>query len=269
MRLQLKRTKRLIIFTISLLVLGALFALLAPFPLAPLKKIRLSIFSMWSKWILKVFSIHIHDNIFETRDIPLGPRLIVSNHVSYLDIPILASLGPTLFLAKKEVAEWPLMGWLGQCLGMIFVDRNRLQLRAQAIGDIQDQIRLGFNVVVFPEGTTSESGPQKGRVPFYGGAFRAARNEQVPIEVIYLEYSHLEKCAWVGDDSFARHLWEFLKLDRVDVKIRREWIQNLACREEQRVRFFDTRRWLLEGGHGLVRGFHSPIVKISGKYLRL
>ncbi len=247
----ISRIRKLLVFVISLLGLGAVFLALLPFRGNRARVKRLEIFSAWSRWVLKVFRVHVSTNTFDKTP-HSGARVIVANHVSYLDIPVLASFGPTLFLAKHEVAEWPLMGWLGRCLGMIYVDRSSLRRRARAIHDIQTQIRSGVSVVIFPEGTTSEEGPLRGRVPFFAGAFRVAREEQVPVEMFYLEYSPLERCAWVGRDSFGGHLWRFLEMPQVRVKVRREWLSRLEHREAQRQAYFWSRQWMLEGGHGFM-----------------
>lgn len=215
---------------------------------------RLHIFSKWAKQILKTFHIRVDENLMDEFAGDKTPRVIVSNHVSYLDIPVIASLGPTLFLAKKEVSEWPLMGWLGKCLGMLFVDRTRLASRAQSIRDIQKQVRLGNSVTIFPEGTTSVTGPQRGRVPFFSGAFRVAREASVPVELLFLEYGELDSCAWIGSESFVTHLWKFLGVKSVSVKVRREWLIRIEHREAQREAFFWSRSWMLEGGHGFMSG---------------
>jgi 1-acyl-sn-glycerol-3-phosphate acyltransferase len=245
------RPTKLCVFVASLLGLGVIFVVLAPFRTLSFKKLRLQAFAAWSRWIVKIFGIKISDNFFN-RTSHDGARVIVANHVSYLDIPVLASFGPTVFLAKKEVSTWPLMGWLGRCLGMIYVDRSSLKSRAQAIRDIQKQINSGINVVVFPEGTTSDSGPIKGRVPFFAGAFRVARDERVPVEIFYLDYQPLDQCAWLGDDSFGRHLWQFLALPQVRVKVRREWLHKIEHRRAQREAYLWSRAWLVEGGHGFM-----------------
>ncbi|MEO5667661.1 MAG: lysophospholipid acyltransferase family protein [Bdellovibrionota bacterium] len=245
------RPTKLVVFVASLLGLGVIFIALSPFKGMKSKRLRLRAFSKWSRWILKIFAIDVSDNRFNHTP-HSGPRVIVANHVSYLDIPVLASFGPTVFLAKKEVSTWPLMGWLGRCLGMIFVDRSSLRSRAQAIIDIKKQIRSGISVVIFPEGTTSLSGPLRGLVPFFGGAFRVARDEQVPVEIFYLDYNPLEKCSWLGEESFGGHLWDFLAMKRVRVKVRREWLSKIENRTAQREAYLWSRKWLIEGGHGFM-----------------
>ena len=246
-----RRPLKLVVFVASLIGLGLFFVALVGFRGIRFKRMRLKAFAAWSRWVLRIFGIHISDNLFNKTEHD-GARVIVANHVSYLDIPVLASLGPTVFLAKKEVASWPLMGWLGRCLGMIYVDRSNLRSRAQAIRDIQKQIGSGINVVVFPEGTTSASGPIRGQVPYFAGAFRVARDEAVPVEIFYLEYEPLEKCSWLGDASFVEHLWGFLALERVRVKVRREWLTKIENRGAQREAYLWTRQWFVEGGHGFM-----------------
>jgi lyso-ornithine lipid O-acyltransferase len=248
----LRRIWKLSIFVFSLIFLALIFIIFWAYPTKLRRQKRLDFFSRWSRIILKVFGIKIQDNFFCSQKGSKRPRILIANHISYLDIPVLASLGPTLFLAKKEVADWPLMGALGRCLGMLFVDRSKLSSRAQAMRDIQEQIRQGYSVVIFPEGTTSETGPLRGRVPFFGGAFRIAREERVPIEILYLEYKPLDRCLWLGEQSFLDHLWKFLGLKNVRVKIRREWLEKMECRSEQREAYLWSREWILEGGHALL-----------------
>lgn len=212
---------------------------------------------MWSRFVLKVMGIQVvasADQINEERENEKGPRekrgrVIVANHLSYLDIPVLLSLGPRLFLAKEEVASWPLMGMVGQGLGMVFFNRSSLRGRAKALEKVRSKLQEGETVVVFPEGTTSETGPLKGRVSYYPGAFRAAFDADVPVEFVYLDYSPAESCAWIGDQDFLTHLWRFLSVPRSRVALRTHWVEHLPNRSVQREVFRQGRNWFLEGGH--------------------
>ena len=245
------RLYRLCVFAFSLITLAVLVGVLGALPFATSKKLALTVTQRWSRFILKVMGIRVVHNSFQ-EEVEEVPRVMVANHVSYLDIPVLLSLGPRLFLAKKEVANWPMMGAIGKSLGMLYVDRDSLRSRAQAIRDIRAEVENGKSVLVFPEGTTSESGPQKGRVPYFAGAFRVARELGVPVELIYLDYSHVEKCAWVGEQSFVDHLWKFLGNTGVTVRVRRDFVKHLESRHKQREVYFSSRNWFLEGGHSLV-----------------
>lgn len=88
-----------------------------------------------------------------------GPRptsgLLVCNHLSYLDILVLASLSPCVFVAKSEVKRWPVFGWFARLAGTIFVQRTQRTQAAQAAREIEAALRTGTLVVLFPEGTSS------------------------------------------------------------------------------------------------------------------
>jgi 1-acyl-sn-glycerol-3-phosphate acyltransferase len=86
--------------------------------------------------------------------VPLN-GLLVCNHLGYLDILVLAALGPSLFVAKSEVRRWPLFGWFALLAGTIFVNRNKPALAAQTADEIGNALRNGALVVLFPEGTSS------------------------------------------------------------------------------------------------------------------
>jgi 1-acyl-sn-glycerol-3-phosphate acyltransferase len=81
--------------------------------------------------------------------------LLVSNHLSYFDILVLAALSPSLFVAKSEVSRWPLVGWFARLAGTIFVDRHKPCQAAQSADEISRALDNGSLVVLFPEGTSS------------------------------------------------------------------------------------------------------------------
>jgi 1-acyl-sn-glycerol-3-phosphate acyltransferase len=81
---------------------------------------------------------------------------LVSNHLSYLDIIVISSLTPCVFVAKSDVAHWPLFGWLACAAGTIFADRCRRLAARAAANEIRQAINAGNLVVLFPEGTSSD-----------------------------------------------------------------------------------------------------------------
>jgi len=82
--------------------------------------------------------------------------LLVSNHLSYLDIIVISSLKPCVFVAKTDVANWPLFGWLARAAGTIFSDRRRRLAAPAAAHEISNAINAGNLVVLYPEGTSSD-----------------------------------------------------------------------------------------------------------------
>ena len=205
----------------------------------------------WAQGVVKLFGISTHEQPL-TWELGATPRMIIANHISYLDLVILLSRGvPCLFLGKAEIRSWPLIGFVAKASGMIFVKRGSLFDRAKALIDVQKKLSQGFNVVVFPEGTTSLEGPLKRRGQFFSGAFRAARMSERPIEVLYLDYEDQESCAWLGDQPFVEHLWSFLKIPLTRVRLRSKMFRNIATRSDQRIAFEATRQWMLDGGRKL------------------
>lgn len=103
-----------------------------------------------SRRVLKVFHV-------ETQSVGSVPvsGLLVCNHLSYLDILVLAALAPCLFVAKSEVRPWPVFGWFAQLAGTIFVNRSKPSQAAQSADEIAVALRNGALVVLFPEGTSS------------------------------------------------------------------------------------------------------------------
>jgi 1-acyl-sn-glycerol-3-phosphate acyltransferase len=97
--------------------------------------------------------------IFGTKTSVLGPiprsGLLVCNHLSYLDILVVAALGPSRFVAKSEVKRWPVFGWFARLAGTIFVDRNKRVQAARSTEELTSALGEGTLVVLFPEGTSS------------------------------------------------------------------------------------------------------------------
>ena len=100
-----------------------------------------------SRRVLKIFKLEVRVSG------PVPTRgLLVSNHLGYLDIFVLASLAPAVFVAKREIRSWPVIGWLTQMGGTLFVDRDRRVQVGQVNVEIQAALNRGALVVLFPEG---------------------------------------------------------------------------------------------------------------------
>lgn len=148
---------------------------------------------------------------------PTGPVLFVSNHVSRLDIVVLSALIPASFVAKSEVADWPIAGWLAKLQRSIFIERRRL--RAAAYRDqMHERLAAGEQLVLFPE----ETGSDGHRVlPFKSSFFAVAevpvRGRPLAVQPVSLAYTRLDNIpmgrrlrpmfAWCGDMSLLPQLW--------------------------------------------------------------
>jgi 1-acyl-sn-glycerol-3-phosphate acyltransferase len=116
---------------------------------------------------------------------PLAHALVVSNHISWLDIFVINSLHPCRFVAKAEIRAWPVLGWLVAQAGTVFIARgNRRELRHIFQG-LVDALGQGQRVAFFPEGTTASQGRL---LPFHANLFEAAIDARVPVQPYALAY---------------------------------------------------------------------------------
>jgi len=112
--------------------------------------------------------------------------LLVSNHLSYLDIIVLSSIRPCVFVAKRDVASWPLFGWLAHAAGTIFVDRERRLGSPTSVDVIRNAIANGAVVVLFPEGTSSDGSTV---LPFKPALLESAVQLRCRISAVSIDYA--------------------------------------------------------------------------------
>lgn len=141
------------------------------------------------------------------------PALIVANHRGYLDIIVLAATSPALFVSKDDLAAWPVLGFLGESLGTIFLDRTRARGVADAGARMSATFAASCAVILFPEGTSTEGGPEGREVaPFHSSLFEPALRARIPVQPVALDYrTGRALAAWTGDDAFLPHLWKLLR----------------------------------------------------------
>ncbi len=147
---------------------------------------------------------------------PAGrPVLAAANHVSWIDILALGTITPYCFLAKSDVAGWPIVSAFAEVQGTVFVDRGRRRSIVPANRRLAERMLAGRTALLFPEGTTV-AGPHPG--PFRSSHFAAARDalaiapahEAVDVQPIAIAYSS-PAAAWVGDDALLPHVWRILR----------------------------------------------------------
>ena len=118
---------------------------------------------------------------------PREPCLVVGNHISWLDILVLGSALPVVFLSKSEIGRWPVIGRLARAGGTLFIARGRAGAARRSIDEIGRALGRGQSVLVFPEGTTGD-GRRVGR--FYPRLFAAAVESGRPVRPVALRYPH-------------------------------------------------------------------------------
>lgn len=162
------------------------------------------------------------------------PALIVSNHVSWVDIPTIASIMPLVFIAKSEVRGWPLVGLAAELTGTIFVDRKRRQRTADVNAEIARRLAGNDAVVLFAEGTSSDGN----RVLQFRSALIGAASEVltedraqqgVLLQPLSISYTHVDGLpmgrqhrplvAWYGDTDFVPHLKDYVRRGAIDAVV--------------------------------------------------
>ena len=180
---------------------------------------RTRLFQVWARSIGRVLGMRA-----EVRGVPPEPPFIlVANHLSYVDVILLGSHLPCVFVAKSEVASWPLAGALCKAADTVFIDRGSKRDMPRVMERIEEILRDGRGVVVFPEGTSTKG---DGVAPFRPGLLEAAARADRSVSYAALSYStppqaapaHVAVCWW-GDARFFPHLIELLKLPRFEATL--------------------------------------------------
>lgn len=163
-----------------------------------------------------------------------SPALILSNHVSWLDICVVSALSPVVFVAKSEVARWPVFGWLAKLQRTIFVNRKARQQTGATTSEIADRLLGGDAVVLFAEGTSSDGiRVLPFRSSLVGAVHHALGNSShhtsitvQPMSLAYVGFGGVpmgrglrERVAWYGDTDLMPHLAHVLASGAVDVTV--------------------------------------------------
>ena len=153
---------------------------------------------------------------------PPARGLVVSNHLSYLDIAILAAIMPCCFVSKKEVVRWPFFGKAARVGGTIFLDRSSLASANAAVAVLAERLAHSIPVLLFPEGTSTD-GSQVLR--FHGRLIHPAIEAGVPITAAAIRYipggnTQERELCWFGDAGFLPHLWNVLGVSGFSAYVR-------------------------------------------------
>lgn len=174
-----------------------------------------SLVRWWYRRLLPLLGLRITD----VRGAPSGKALIVANHVSWLDVPVLGALEPVNFLSKAEVRDWPLIGWMSAQLGTLFIKRGNHQA-GELIDRLAAEVRDGRALVLFPEGTTSD-GRQLRR--FHPRLLAAAQQPEIGVQPVAIRYGTNADpdpiAPFIGDDNLLAHLWRLLRHAPVSVQV--------------------------------------------------
>ena len=223
---------RLIRFILSILAMFVVGSLAAPCWLIPVRRWRdhclRSVRRAWAFSLLWVFRVHVHVEAGPVNE--SGAALYVANHTGYLDILVLMSLAPGVFISREGVLWWPVLGQLIAAGGTLFTDRrNRLSI-GRLVDKVRKTLHAGTSVLFFPEATSSNG---EGLLPFKSPLFAAAvgkDGETFPIRPLVLKYrsiggepldeSNRDRVFWYSDVGLLEHAWGLLKERGIDVVVK-------------------------------------------------
>ncbi|MBU3575762.1 1-acyl-sn-glycerol-3-phosphate acyltransferase [Polynucleobacter sp. UK-Mo-2m-Kol15] len=165
----------------------------------------------WSKRLLGIFNIELE--VLDARLLGSTPHLIASNHISWLDIHVINAFKPIRFVAKSEVASWPIFGWMATQLGTVFIRRDSARHARLVVAHMADVLKTQ-SICIFPEGTSTNGSTV---LPFKPNLFESAIVAQTPVCPIAIQYISKitgvmsESPAFVGDMGLLESMSKVIK----------------------------------------------------------
>lgn len=166
---------------------------------------------VWSSLLCRMFGLRVR--VAGPR--PPGGAFLASNHVTHFDIPVLASRQPMQFVAKAEIARWPLFGWLALLAGTIYVDRRARTETPQVAAKMSRYLEHGATVVLFAEGTCGDG---RALLPFKPSLFAVPAELGVPTVPVAVRYL-VPDSDW-DRGSLHRIMAAMLRRPHTDVEVR-------------------------------------------------
>lgn len=176
---------------------------------------------LWGRWMCAILGLRVE---VEGRP-PHGLFLLASNHLSYLDIMVLGTFAPSLFVAKQEIRSWPLFGWISRGAGTLFVDRDRPKDVVRVGAEMVDRLRAGLSLTLFPEGRSTRG---LDVLPFMPSLLEAAARTGVPCHAVALGYDAPDfedlppavTVCWYDRAAFVPHITRLMQIDGVVAHVR-------------------------------------------------
>lgn len=183
-------------------------------------RVRRALKRAWGRVALRILGVRVAC----TGPRPPAGSLVTSNHLSYLDIIVLGSLLPVVFVSKSEVRNWPFVGWVATMVGTIYIDRSRKRDALRVLARMQTALGRGDSVVIFPEATSTEGATI---LPFRSFLLAGAAKDGHPVRWLTLSYRTppdappaRDRVCWWGDAGFVGHFLRLCGLRRIDCTVR-------------------------------------------------
>jgi 1-acyl-sn-glycerol-3-phosphate acyltransferase len=199
----------------------------------------------WSRQMLKIIGV---DLVVQGTPPAHGPMLMVSNHISWLDILVLNAAHPSRFVSKADVKGWPLLGSLITGAGTLYIERESRRDAMRVVHHMAERLREGDTLTVFPEGTTGDG---RTLLPFHANLLQAAITANAPVLPLALSFvdslrgGRHDAPLFIGDTTLVASIWSTLCADGVQAQVRygeaqpprgrdrRTWSQDLRSEVER------------------------------------
>jgi 1-acyl-sn-glycerol-3-phosphate acyltransferase len=172
----------------------------------------------WSAKVLRLIGITLH-----TQGTPRpGAKLVVANHVSWLDIAAIHAVIPEAhFVSKADVKAWPLIGRLVSGAGTLFIEREKKRDALRVVHQMAEALRAGDTVAVFPEGTTGDG---RTLLPFHANLLQAAVATETPVQPVVLRFFDAQHAIsplaeFLGETTLAQSAWRFVCSHGLNVEV--------------------------------------------------
>ena len=187
----------------------------------------------WALQLLALWSIHLQ---VQGQPVLSGPALIVSNHISWLDILVIHAARYCRFVSKSDIRSWPIIGALASGAGTLYIERSSRKDALRMVRDMADAMKEGDVVAVFPEGTTSDG---RELLPFHANLIQSAIAAEVPVQPMSLKFVDartgeltLAPC-YIGDDTLLGSIWRTLTAEPIHAVVHFGQTQNAEGRDRR------------------------------------
>jgi 1-acyl-sn-glycerol-3-phosphate acyltransferase len=213
------------------------FILVFVFPSSSIKNKHVHI-QKWSLRLLTILGVQLR--VINPSTLAISSYLLVSNHISWLDIHAINAFKPIRFVAKSEVESWPIFGWMAKQLGTVFIKRGNSRNAAEVVNNMAHILR-SESICIFPEGTSTEGRSIR---PFKTNLFESAVISKVPVYTVAIQYfdqitgTRSEAAAFVGEMGLLESISKILRHHHLRVDL------TFFGPSEADPAFLSDRKWL-------------------------
>lgn len=178
---------------------------------------RMALVRWWSAKFLRLLGV----TLIEQGTPRPGAKLLVANHISWLDILAIDAVAPARFVSKSEVRHWPALGWLATASGTLYIERQRPRDALRVVHQMAEALQAGDTLAVFPEGTTGDG---HALLPFHANLLQGAIATATPVQPVALRFFDADHAispavAYLDDTSLLQSLWSVVCAQGLGVRV--------------------------------------------------